>query len=221
MNNLQAVERNEAYQIMSQVAEKEIEIHAKIKDKEQIYKTKLQNNNVRRYFYILNKGIPFTANNEVTFKIIYLNKLFFLKVNVKQISQKYYFDRLTDFFELIRRKKKRLNVPVQWAQSAQIHSHKAALDLKSTAVVLDISKAGIRLHVQADLPRYEIGEQVNLYFKIYRRAEILVKSRVVHVKALTAGGAQLGLEFSDNSILIANKIQNVCDDLAFYYAAQI
>lgn len=221
MENLTQIERNEAYQIMSRAASDRLEVVFKIKDKAQIYKTTLNKNGPRRHFSIENKAHNLEAGDEITFKIVVQDKLYFLKTNVKKASQYFYFDKLDEMFELIRRKKRRFAIPAQWSQAARMQPVDTVSDLKSPITVLDISRAGMRLSVKSDLPRYEAGQYVNLYFKIYRRSEILVKSKVIHVKKSSQGGATIGLEFSDNSILIANKIQNVCDDLAFFYAAAV
>lgn len=221
MENLTHIERNEAYQILSKLVASRVEVVFKIKDKAQIYKTTLAKNAARRHFSIENKKLNLEADDEVTFKIVVQEKLYFLKTNIKKASQYFYFDQFGAMFELARRKKRRFPIPSQWSQSARMQPINSVGDLKSPITVLDVSRAGMRLYVKSDLPRYESGQFVNLYFKIYRRSEILVKSKVIHVKKSPQGGAFIGLEFADNSILIANKIQNVCDDLAFFYAAAV
>ena len=221
MENLTHIERNEAYQILSRVAAGRAEIAFKIKDMAQIYKTAIVKNGTRRHFSIESKNVNLEADDEVTFKILVQDKLYFLKTNIKKATQYFYFDQLGEMFELVRRRKRRFAIPTHWSKSARMQPVSNANDSKSPITVLDISRAGMRLTVKSDIPRYEAGQYVNLYFKIYRRSEILVKSKVIHVKKSSQGGATIGLEFADNSILIANKIQNVCDDLAFFYAAAV
>jgi hypothetical protein len=221
MENLTQLERNEAYQILSRVAAERSVVVFKIKDKAQIYKTVLVKNGPRRHFSLENKGLSLEADDEITFKIVVDGKLYFLKAKIKKAVHYFYFDQLDEMFELMRRRKRRFIIPAQWSQSARMQPVDSVGDFKSPITVIDISRAGMRLSVKSDLPRYEAGQYVNLYFKIYRRSEILVKSKVIHVKKSSHGGATVGLEFSDNSILIANKIQNVCDDLAFFYAARV
>lgn len=221
MENLTHIERNEAYQILSRVAAERAEIVFKIKDMAQIYKTVIVKNGARRHFSIESKNVNLEADDEITFKILVHDKLYFLKTKVKKATQYFYFDQLDELFELIRRKKRRFVIPPQWSQSARMQPVTNSGDFKSLVTVLDVSRAGMRLSVKSDIPRYEAGQYVNLYFKIYRRSEVLVKSKVVHVKKSPQGGMTIGLEFADNSILIANKIQNVCDDLAFFYAAAV
>lgn len=221
MENLTQIERHDTYQILSRVATERLEVAFKIKDKAQIYKTVLIKNGPRRHFSVESKSHGLENGDEVTFKIVLSDKLYFLKTNVKKATQYFYFDKLEMMFELMRRKKRRFAIPAQWSQSARMQPVDSVSDFKSPITVLDISRAGMRLSVKSDLPRYEAGQYVNLYFKIYRRSEILVKSKIIHVKKSSQGGATIGLEFSDNSILIANKIQNVCDDLAFFYAAAV
>lgn len=221
-NNLAAVDRNETYQILSRVARGRIEVHLKEQDSDRIVKTTLFKNSARKQFYVENKKLSFDKNNVVTFKIIIDRKLYFLKTTVRKGNQEYFFENFDHMFELVRRKKPRYLVPEHWAQTSKLHAVDAPVDLKSPATILDMSRTGIRLFVRADLPRYQKNQTVNLYFKIYRRAEILVKSKIIYVQNDPDGGSPiLGLEFSDNSILIGNKIQNVCDDLAFYWTSEM
>ncbi len=221
-NNLAAVDRNETYQILSRIARGRIEIHLKEQDSEKIVKTTLFKNTARKQFYVENKKLNFDKNNVVTFKIIIDRKLFFLKTTVRKGNQEYFFENFEHMFELVRRKKPRYLIPEHWAQVAKVNAVDAPVDLKSPATILDMSRTGMRLFVRADLPRYQKNQTINLYFKIYRRAEILVKSKIVYVQNDPDGGSPIvGLEFSDNSILIGNKIQNVCDDLAFYWTSEL
>src|SRR5690606_37016042 len=132
------------------------------------------------------------------------------------------FENFDHMFELVRRKKPRYAIPEHWAQSSRMQAVNAPVDLKSPGTILDMSRTGMRLYVRADLPRYQKNQTVNLYFKLYRRAEILVKSKIIYVhNDPDGGGPVVGLEFSDNSILVGNKIQNVCDDLAFYWTSEM
>lgn len=220
MDNLSQVDKNTAYQILSRVAGHNIEINLKGKDNQTIYKTTLAKNSARRHYYIENRSLVFDVNAEITFKIIVDKKLYFLKTNIKKAASQFYFEHYEHLFELVRRKKPRFSIPEHWAQSAKIQGIHGPADLKSPAVIIDMSKAGMRLEVKSELPRYEINQPINLYFKLYRRAEILVKSKIIYLKNNKDTGPTIGVQFEDNSILISNKIQNVCDDLAFYYAAE-
>lgn len=221
-NNLASVDRNETFQILSRVANNRIEIHLKEQDSDAIVKTTLFKNAARKQFYVENKKLNFDKNNVVTFKIIIDKKLFFLKTTVRKGNQEYFFENFEHMFELIRRKKPRYMIPEHWAQMVRVSAADAPVNLKSPGTILDMSRTGMRLFVRSDLPRYQKNQIVNLYFKVYRRAEILVKSKIVYVQNDPDGGAPIvGLEFSDNSILIGNKIQNVCDDLAFYWTSEM
>lgn len=218
MENLSKVDKNETLQILNKVAARKIEISIKTEASDKVYNTKLEKNPVRKLFYIDHDNLVFDPNLEVTFKIIADQRLFFLKTTIKKANDRYYFEALEEMYELVRRKKPRFVVPEKWTQAAHVQGASNPIELKSAAKIIDLSKAGVRVKVEAELPRYEINQVVNFYFRVHRRAEILVKSKVIYLKNSKSGGPIVGLEFSDNSILIANKIQNVCDDLAFFYA---
>ena len=204
------------------MARSRIEINFKQQESDKIIKTTLSKNSARKQFYLENKEISFEKAAIVTFKIIVDRKLYFLKTTIKKTNSEYYFENLEHMFELVRRKKPRYIVPDHWVQSARVQAAASPIELKSPATILDVSRSGMRLYVRADLPRYEKNQTINLFFKIYRRAEILVKSRIIYIQhGPDGGGPIIGLEYSDNSILIANKIQNVCDDLAFYWTSEL
>jgi hypothetical protein len=218
MDNLAKVEKNETLQILNKVAGRKIEVSIKTEASEKIFNVRLEKNPVRKIFYIDRPSIVFDPNLEVTLKIIVDQRLFFLKTLIKSANDKFYFEALDEMYELVRRKKPRFVIPEKWTQLAHVQGASNPIELKSPAKIIDLSKAGVRVKVEADLPKYEINQVVNFYFRVHRRSEILVKSKVIYLKNNKSGGPILGLEFSDNSILIANKIQNVCDDLAFFYA---
>jgi hypothetical protein len=218
MENLSKVDKNETLQILNKVAYKKSEISLKTESSEKVFNTRLEKHPVRRLFFIDHTNLVFDPNLVVTFKVILDQRLFFLKTTIKIANDKYYFEALDAMYELVRRKKPRFVIPEKWNQSAHMQGASNPIELKSLAKIIDISKAGVRVKVEADLPKYEINQVVNFYFRVHRRAEILVKSKVIYLKTSKSGGPIVGLEFSDNSILISNKIQNVCDDLAFYFA---
>lgn len=220
MDNLSRVDKNLAFLLLTKIANLGIDIHLKGKDSQQIFKSKLTRNPARKIFYISNTSIDFDLDTELTFKLIVDNKLFFLKTIIKKSTTQFYFEAFDGLFELIRRKKPRFPIPESWAQSAKIQALNAPSDLKAPADILDLSRAGIRLVVKPLLPKFEINQKVNLYFKIYRRAEIMIQSKIIYLKKNVEGGPTIGLEFIDSSILTGNKIQNVCDDLAFYYTSE-
>jgi hypothetical protein len=218
MENLSKVDKYETLQILNKAAARKIEVSIKTENSEKVYNTRLEKNPVRKLFYIDHDNLVFDANLDVTLKLIVDQRLFFLKTTIKKAKDKFYFETLEEMYELVRRKKPRFTLPEKWTQAAHLQGASSPIELKSAAKIIDLSKAGVRVKVEADLPKYEINQVVNFYFRVHRRAEILVKSKVIYLKNNKNGGPTVGLEFSDNSILIANKIQNVCDDLAFFYA---
>ncbi|MGZ3689870.1 MAG: PilZ domain-containing protein [Pseudobdellovibrio sp.] len=220
MESLSQVEKNEVFQILSRVSLNKIEISFKAHESEKIYKTTLDRNSARKQFYLSNQDLDFDVKLEVTFKIIVDRKLYFLKTNLKRGSLQYFFENTDNFFELVRRKKPRFEVPEHWAQSAKVQGFDNPVEIKSPVTIIDLSRTGMRVLIRSELPRYEKNQIVNLYFKIHRRAEIVVKSKIIYLENKLGTGPVVGLEYADSSILITNKIQNVCDDLAFYWTAE-
>ena len=219
MENLSPVDKNESFKILSRISDQFIDVHFMQQGSQQIYKCMLAKNQARRIFYLDHPVLEHADRHLLTFKIVFEQKLFFLKTYVKRGAQHFFFDNLNDMYELVRRKKPRYAIPSDWSQTAKLHKLGVAAALKSPAEVIDLSKSGIRLRVKADIPRYYKDDEVTVSFKIYRRGEIDVKCKVIYVQT-SAGGERphlVGLKFLDSSILLSNKIQNVCDDLALYW----
>jgi len=220
MDSLSQVEKNEVFQILSRIAARQTEISFKAHNSEKIYKTTIDKNAARKQFYLSNQDLDFDVKLEVTFKIIIDRKLFFLKTNLKKGSIQYFFENTDNFFELVRRKKPRFEIPQHWTHAAKVQGQDNPGELKSPVTILDLSRTGMRVLIRSELPRYQKDQVVNLYFKIHRRAEIMVKSKIIYLQGKSGTGPVIGLEYADSSILITNKIQNVCDDLAFYWTAE-
>ena len=220
LDDMLPIDRNVAFQILTKVASTGTEIHLKAKDANQINKTLITRIPGRRIFYVTNPVLMFAPEEEITFKIIMDGKLYFLKANLQRSASHYYFDSFNNMFELVRRKKPRFKIPEHWSQAASVQSIDAPASLKAPADIIDVSRAGMRLVVRPLLPRFEINQLVRLNFKIYRRAEISIVCKIIYLRKNSEGGPTLGLQFAENSILLGNKIQNVCDDLAFYYTSE-
>lgn len=220
LKELAPVDRYKTYQILNQVMDSSSEIQIKIINDNKILNLKLKRIGQRKHFYLNSISERFENKPEVTFKIIINNKLYFLKTIIKKIEGKFYFDNYDNFFELIRRKKPRFRLPSNWFQSVFIQSEGLANEFKSAANIVEMSKEGMQLKITPEIPRYEKNQSINLKFKVFRRAEIQVNAKIIHVKKHTSGGPTIGVQFIDETILIKNKIQNVCDDLAFFYAAE-
>ncbi len=220
LDQLQHIDKLLALQILNKVAEVRVPVQLKINNSEKIITTKLLKIGSRKSFYIEKSNPVMDDKTEITVKILFQNRLYFLKTALKQNVDSNYFDSCDHLYELMRRKKPRFEVPARWTQTAQVHTAQASYDLKSEARVIEISNAGIKLEVRADLPRYEKDQIVKLRFKIHRRAEISLKGRIMHVQKNKSGGLRVGVEFIFESELTKNKVLNVCDDLAFYHAVE-
>lgn len=220
LKELDHVERYKSYQILNQIVEFETAVQIKILNESKILNTKLKKIGTRKHFYIVAASDLFEGKPEATIKIIMNNKLYFLKTDIKKVEGDYYFDSYEHLYELVRRKKQRFQIPKNWSQTAIIQSLEGDNKLKSEAIVIDMSKAGMKLNIKPEIPCYVKNQVIKLKFKIFRRAEIQLSAKIVHLKKNSSSGPTIGVQFMDDSILIKNKIQNVCDDLAFFYAAE-
>lgn len=220
LNELAHIEKNKAYQILNKAADYRTEVQVKIAGVNKIHNVQLQKIGMRKHFYLREKNFQFDAEPEVTAKIIIENNLYFLKTRIKKNEQSYYFDDFDHLFELIRRKKPRFSIPEKWAQSAVIQGTKTPYELKSAAHIVEMSKAGMKLDIKAELPSYEKNQNIKLKFKLFRRGEVVINAKIIHVKKNKSGGPTIGVQFVDDSALLKNKIQNICDDLAFYFASE-
>ncbi len=233
MQELVQVERYASYRVLHQVVNTNTEILIKIPDKNRIIRATLKKIGERKHFYIVAPTDSFVNNPDITLKIIFDDRLYFLKTALKKFQGGVYFDSYENLFELVRRKNPRFPIPKQWAQSAHLQLQGGSViqpkhinyqdlskTLKSLASISEISKSGMKLNIATELPRYEKGQVVTLNFKIFRRAEIQINAKIVHLKKNVASGPTIGVQFLDSTILLKNKIQNICDDLAFYYTAR-
>lgn len=219
INDLAPVEKNKAYLALNRVVDLMIKIQIKVKDDQRVYNCYLKKMNSRRHFYIT-EAPALAPNSEITIKIIVDERLFFLKTTIKKSEGYFYFDEFDNFFELIRRKKPRFRIPKKWKQSGHIQSLATPYELKSGVEIIEMSKAGMKLRVQPELPRYEDDMEIKIAFKVFRRAEISLKAKIVHLKKSRDGGPVIGIKFSNVDTITQDKIQNVCDDLAFFHASE-
>lgn len=236
MNNilkeLVKVERYNTYQLLQKVINTNTEIHIKIAEKNRIIKATLKKIGERKHFYVVAPVDAFYDTPEITAKIIFNGKLYFLKTDLKKFQGGVYFESYENMFELVRRKNPRFQIPEHWPQSAQIQSTDTTIIqpkkvtyielsklLKSVATITEMSKSGMKMNIAAELPRYDKNQIINIRFKIFRRAEIQILGKIIHLQKNVAAGPTIGVQFLDETILIKNRIQNVCDDLAFFYTA--
>lgn len=211
--------KQQAFEILNKAAAIRAKTQLKITEESKIHNTEIQKKLLKNRFYLPNIKEDIESNTEVTLKIISQNSLYFLKTTLMKYKNTYYFESYENLFELVRRKSPRLQIPKEWSQSAFIQS----LDknsLRSICRVLDLSETGMKLKVGPQIPRYEKNQIINLKFKIFRRGEIVLRAKVVHLKKAPSGGPIIGVQFADDTKLIKNKIQNIYNDLAFYYVNQ-
>lgn len=220
LNELVHINSNLALEVLGYVVEFGTDIQIKIFGVNKIISTKLKRIGVKKkHLYVIPKKDLFENKSQITIKIIINDKLFFLKTDVKKHEGYYCFDSCEHLYELVRRKKPRFSIPMQWSQSAVIQSSASAHELKTAANIIEMSTAGMKLRINAELPRYEMNQIINLKFKIFRRADIQLKAKIIHLRKNISTGPTVGLQFIDDSVLIKNKIQNICDDLAFFHTA--
>lgn len=220
LKELDHVEKYKSYQVLNQVVDYAADVQIKIPNESKIVNTKLKKIGARKHFYIVSVSDLLKSKPEVTIKIIISDKLFFLKTSIKEVEGNYYFENYEHLYELIRRKRQRFLIPKKWPQTAVIQSAEAVSKLRSDATIIEMSKAGMKLNIKAEIPRYEKNQIINLRFKIYRRAEIQLSAKIIHLKKNSSAGPTIGVQFMEHSILSKNKIQNICDDLAFFHAAE-
>jgi hypothetical protein len=220
LNQLELVDKADALLILNKASDAGLVIQLKMAAEKRIINATLQKSSSKKQFYLGDKFLLLEADSEVTAKIIIENKLFFLKTVVKKFDQGFYFDNFDNLFELIRRKKPRFAIPLQWSQTALIQAADSETDPKVSVFIHEMSAAGMKLEVKTDLPKFEKNQKIRIQFKVFRRAEVLVSAKIIHVTKSKVGGPTIGVEFSEASKLVENKIQNVCDDLAFFYTSE-
>ncbi|MEQ1723569.1 MAG: PilZ domain-containing protein [Pseudobdellovibrio sp.] len=220
LDELVHIEKSKAYQILNKAADYRTGVQVKLINENKILNVQLQKIGIRKHFYIKDKSELLASQPEVTIKVIAQNNLYFLKTQIKKNEQSYYFDNFDHLYELVRRKKPRFSIPTRWAQSAVIHGTKTPYELKSAVKIIEMSKAGMKLDIKADLPAYEKNQTIKIKFKIFRRGEIALLAKIIHIKKSKTSGPMIGIQFLDESTLLKNKIQNICDDLAFYFASE-
>ncbi|MFZ3230761.1 MAG: hypothetical protein WA160_11195 [Pseudobdellovibrio sp.] len=152
-------------------------------------------------------------NQTLTFKIKIGTEIYFFKTNIKSLANDFFIQGPFKLYKLIRRKNVRYIVPDSWAQSGCILAAQKKI-MNSKFNIIEISNSGMRILVFPQLPRYEKKQQIQITFKIHKRAVITVSAIIKHMKNNKLGGPILGLEFVFENAMIQNRIQNICEDLA-------
>lgn len=219
LEKLVQLEKAEAFHVLTRAVHARSALQIKPTSSQKVINIKLNRSAGQRHFRIISDHAESLAGEEVTVKVILDHRLFFIKSTVSHDSHGIFLSGYENFFELVRRRRPRFRIPDNWSQHAVIHALDASYDIKSKARIIEISSEGMKLAVNPELPRYEKNQNIKVFFKIFRRAEVIVSARVIHVKKNTSSGPTIGVQFAPASNLVQNKIQNVCDDLAFFYAA--
>ena len=94
LDDMLLIDRNVAFQILTKVCNTGTEIHLKAKDSNQINKTLISRVPGRRVFTVTNPVLMFEPEEEITFKIIIDDRLFFLKTSLKRSASQFYFEPL-------------------------------------------------------------------------------------------------------------------------------
>lgn len=159
-------------------------------------------------------------NQEITFKIPIGTDVFFFKSTVVSEDRELYMYGPFQVFKLVRRKATRFVVPADWEQTGHIVSPQKKT-LNSKVNILEISNAGMSMVVIPQLPKYEKNQQIQISFKIHKRSAVVVDGIIKHAKYSKLGGPTIGVEFIFENALTKNKIQNICDDLAYALAQNL
>lgn len=219
LSGFQQLSKVSAYQLLTKVCKDEIVVQFKLPEEKKIFRSKLKRKDSLDSFYLLDDAIHLSEDTEITVKIQIEKKLFFLKTVVRNKGKYLHLDSFNNTYELIRRRSPRFYIPEHWPQEATLHAAAANSRMRSTATIIEMSQLGMKLAIEADIPRYETDQIIKLYFKMFRRAEVILKAKIIHLKKIEPQGSRLGIEFIDLDTLQQLKVKNYCDDLAFYHAA--
>lgn len=217
LDDLKILKVSIALEILNKVVEKKSSIQIKVLGFNQVQNTEIKLNTIKNRFYLTKNSKLFDHGAEVTIKITTPLNLYFLKTKIYKSDLNYYFDNCDNFFELVRRKNLRYPIPAAWSQSAQIQPENSTHNLKTTAKIIEMSKAGMKLRLSPEIPRYEKNQTVSVKFKVHRRGDVALRAKVVHVIKNDVGGPTLGIQFLDLSSPVNRRLMSLYDDLAFYF----
>lgn len=208
-----------AADILQRISSEGARVQMKILGSEVVHSVRLRMSLDKKIFHVQYKGPAFQKRDLLTFRIDMESQIYFFKteglVDTKTIS----LSPTDPIYELVRRKEPRFKVPEKWPQFGMVLSA-AKRELKSLASIVEISFSGMRVTLMPELPRFEVNQLVRIEFKIYKRAQVSVMGTVRHSRKNKFGGPTLGIEFDNVQPLTQSKIQNICDDISFYYTHQ-
>jgi c-di-GMP-binding flagellar brake protein YcgR len=191
-------------------------IQVKIAEIETIFSTLLEKAENKSQLILINKT-PQLLNRQATFKVTINDEVYFFKSKIEAHGKLAVTMRPEHIFKLIRRREPRHRIPTAWPQSVLILASEK-ININTPAHIIELSTSGLKLQSAADLPRFEKDQKIRLQFKIYKRGGITATGIIRHIRRNRTGGSTIGVEFITTNALTEMKIQNVCDDLTYFYA---
>ena len=190
-------------------------IQVKLSQEEKVSDIAFQQSDLRNRVMLSGK-LALHDKSLATFKFTIEGDVYFFKTLIIEENKKNFLEKNVTIYKLVRRKERRYKIPEHWTQLALIlASEKNKLNTRTE--IIEFSQSGIKIHTMNDFLRFDKEQIIKVQFKIYKRAEITATGIIRHIRRSKAGGFTLGIEFVKNAALTQTKIQNVCDDLSFYY----
>ncbi len=214
---LNELSETEGRKILELIRNKDTKLKFKTENVKKIETAQLAISPLPNKFFLLPRTDFKKPESEVAFKIPIGTDVYFFKTLIHQEGKYFYIKLPFPIYKLIRRRDTRYMIPKNWAQSGAITSSEKKI-FASKVELLELSMSGIKVHAYNELPRYEKLQKIKLAFKIHRRAEMQLFGLIRHVAFPKSGGQTLGIEFFIEGKLMENKIQNICDDLAYSLA---
>jgi PilZ domain len=194
-------------------------INMKIFGSEDVLAVRMRPNADDHIYTVQFKGDTFSADTLLTFKIEINLQIYFFKAKAIENTKSIVFDKKSDIYELIRRKETRYKLPKEWAQACMFINTEAK-NARAVADIIEISASGMMVMLSSSASIFEPGQKIKLQFTIYRRSQLVLNATIKHSRKKLRSGSVVGIEFDDVSSILQSKIQNILDDLIFYYAAK-
>jgi hypothetical protein len=213
----------ETKKIFALIRQKDLKVQCKILDQEKVQSVHfVATESSAKINLVFANVVLFDKHESLTFKIKMGTDVYFFRATLRIEPRRhgpsdYFVHGPFTMYKLMRRKETRFAIPVTWTQEAVIVSPEKKV-LNIPVKILDLSNSGMKILVGVQIPRYEKKQQIQLSFKLNRRTIVAVEGIIRHVRQNKIGGPILGVEFIFNNSLIKNKIQNICDDLAYQVA---
>lgn len=211
---LSEISVDQSEKLLRNLVSDQVVMQARLNDDDKIISTYFLKKEDKAKFYLQGRGQY--RSQLVTFKVEIDTDVYFFKTTLGEEAQKNFIQAPIKIFRLVRRKERRYRIPEKWNHLALLLASDQ-MKLNTRADILEISTSGIKIFVRSDVLKLEKDHLIKVQFKIHKRAEITASGIIRHLRRNKGGGFTLGVEFVKNSNLIQGKIQNVCEDLFFYY----